>query len=325
MQSLSVSPARLPSTAGHRAARPPHRRVDGGVIVAAAAVRAPRVGAPLSGAGALARSAPPGRPPRSLFVTRAASAECPSSREEAIAQAVGALSVGIEAAAGLRPGRRGRGKGKGQSRGNRLSVEVPVADESAASTVELVRDIVDGLFKGGEIDELTVVFADFEAAKASLKASLPAGVDVDYLEEAAGKRLRGSVMIVQPGEAQVELVAELMGNWSGGVAVMLNPGWDPFKPPSAQRELIASFQTVYSFLPVAMKIFVKTVEGAVFKLVDRGDPADTPWQIFQLQGGALQPIGRQAERPSNENLEIAFANASAASSPLRNLNPFKKS
>lgn len=74
----------------------------------------------------------------------------------------------------------------------------------------------------------------------------------------------------------------------------------------------------------ACQIFVKTVEGAVFKRVVKGDPADTPWQIFQLQGDAFMPIGRQAERPTNENLEIAFANASAASSPLKNLNPFKK-
>jgi len=202
-------------------------------------------------------------------------------------------------------------------------VEVPVADESAASMVELVKDIVQGLYAKGDIEELMVVFADFEAAKVSLKTDWPEGVDVDYLEE-AGKKLRGSLMVVAPGEAEVGLLAELMSSWSGPVAIMLNPGWNPFEQPSSQKELLDSFQTVYSFLPVAMKIFVSTVEGAVFKRVVKGDPTDTPWEIFQLQGEKWMPIGRQAERPSNENLEVAFANASAAASPFKKLNPFGK-
>lgn len=64
-----------------------------------------------------------------------------------------------------------------------------------------------------------------------------------------------------------------------------------------------------------MQVFVTTVEGAVFK-----QSMESPWQIFQLKGDKFMAIGRQNQRPNNENLEVAFANAAAAGgSPLGNL------
>ena len=58
-----------------------------------------------------------------------------------------------------------------------------------------------------------------------------------------------------------------------------------------------------------------TVEGAVFKR-----SSEEKWQIFQLKGGQFMAIGRQDQRPTNDNLEVAFANAAAATgNPLSKL------
>eukprot|EP00192_Tetraselmis_astigmatica_P020855 CAMPEP_0117658528 /NCGR_PEP_ID=MMETSP0804-20121206/5909_1 /TAXON_ID=1074897 /ORGANISM="Tetraselmis astigmatica, Strain CCMP880" /LENGTH=279 /DNA_ID=CAMNT_0005465049 /DNA_START=86 /DNA_END=925 /DNA_ORIENTATION=- len=195
-----------------------------------------------------------GRPRRCFMCSAAASnaSPLPQSREDAVQQAAKAMSVAVEAACGLRPGRKRKGKAQG---GRRMLVELPDADTSPASTVQLVRELVERLFSAGEISELTVVFADFEAAREALKANFSIGVDVEYLEEAAESGLRGTnMLVVAPSDSEMASLAELMSKWSGQVALLLNPGWDPFTSLPAHSALQASFVPVYSFRPVEMKV-----------------------------------------------------------------------
>lgn len=42
-----------------------------------------------------------------------------------------------------------------------------------------------------------------QAAKAALNGKFPVGVEVEFLEECAGEPLKGNIMVVQPGEAEV--------------------------------------------------------------------------------------------------------------------------
>jgi len=239
--------------------------------------------------------------------------------DEAIQQAVSSLTAAVESSMSLRQlGKRKRKSKAVQGTSRRFAVEMPLSDSSPASTVELARSIAAGVLQSRELDGLTIVFADFEAAKAALKAAFPAGVDVEFLEEAAGARMSGSLMVVQPVESEIGLVEELLANWTGGgVCVLLNPGREPFSLPEQHRGFLESFETVYGFLPIAMQVFLSRIEGVVFRRFTRGE--DAPWQIFQRQGDGFIAIGQQRQRPTRDNVELAFVNAAKFSNPLSKL------
>lgn len=62
---------------------------------------------------------------------------------------------------------------------------------------------------------------------------------------------------------------------------------------------------------------VTTTQGAVSKRVVKGTAGEVPWQILkQGWGNNWKVIGQMQRRPSSEDLELAFLNASAAESPI---------
>jgi hypothetical protein len=66
-----------------------------------------------------------------------------------------------------------------------------------------------------------------------------------------------------------------------------------------------------------MQAFVLTTNGAIFRRATRGQPTAAPWQILkQGWGTKWKRIGQMPRRPGNQDLEMAFANASASESPI---------
>ena len=53
---------------------------------------------------------------------------------------------------------------------------------------------------------------------------------------------------------QVEKVEALLSEWKGRVAIVLNADWAPDNVSSEFRKFAASFESVFSFLPVAIKV-----------------------------------------------------------------------
>lgn len=78
---------------------------------------------------------------------------------------------------------------------------------------------------------------------------------------------------------------------------------------------------------------VATTQGAVSKRVLKGTSGEASWQILkQGWGNNWKVIGQMQRRPTSEDLEVAFLNASAAESPItagikavKQLAPSKKS
>lgn len=54
----------------------------------------------------------------------------------------------------------------------------------------------------------------------------------------------------------------------------------------------------------------------MFKHVKAGAPGGTPWYLFKKDWAGYKCIARQQRRPSMDDLELAFYNASAAESPI---------
>jgi len=110
--------------------------------------------------------------------------------------------------------------------------------------------------------------------------------------------------------------------WVGGpAAVALNAGWGPgggVPPPYAATA--ASFLDVYVFMPVALQGLLGSQEGAVVRVVEsRGAAAAdaAPWRVLQQRpSGEFVQIASTRRRPGQEELEVAFINASASRSPL---------
>lgn len=108
----------------------------------------------------------------------------------------------------------------------------------------------------------------------------------------------------------MEAVGKLLEEvWRGQVVVLCNPEW-------GESELEGRFEVVYSFLPLAVQGLLGKKEGVLLKVVkEKGESAK--WRIFVKEGEeAFKCVGQQAERPKDEELELALYNAAAVDSPL---------
>lgn len=76
------------------------------------------------------------------------------------------------------------------------------------------------------------------------------------------------------------------------------------------------FQSFLCFYKLAQG-FLSTQEGMVFKWVQKGSPAASPWQIFVMEkDGSFTGVGRQQTRPSIDQVQMALYNKSAVNSPI---------
>ncbi|PSC69981.1 hypothetical protein C2E20_6530 [Micractinium conductrix] len=180
--------------------------------------------------------------------------------------------------------------------------------------VQLAADVVAELPKPLR-QTFTIVACSNDAS--SLPA-LAAGTRVVSLAQcvAAGDDLEGCLMVAGPLTEQLDDVMRLLAYWRGPGAIALNADWGADSAPVEQVAFIKSFEAIYCFLPLVVKVLFIGQEGAVFKWVTGGNPAAAPWRIFGKEKNRLAPIGRMQHRPSNADLETVFYNAYAANNPV---------
>lgn len=235
----------------------------------------------------------------------------PQSKEESVQQACEALNTRLDDS-------KGKGKptkGFKLSNVKRLIVEIPDADDSPKSVVSLAEDLLNGL--APELaSSVTLVFGDVEAA---LLASTKVQNQVVALDDVPDEPLVGPLLIVEPSAQQLGEAEELLKRWRGRVVILLNPEWaEGQSVPSSHTAFMKSFEVVYCFQPIAIQAFiVTTTQGAVSKRVVKGQSGQMPWQIMkQGWGNNWKVIGQMQRRPTSQDLELAFLNASAAESPI---------
>jgi hypothetical protein len=235
-------------------------------------------------------------------------AELPESRESSIQQAAEAL------AAQLPKEKKGKNAKTGGMR--KLSIDVPIADESAAGVVALARDLLAGLQRSAA-DSFTVIFGD-QAAAAAAEGGRGLSNAVVAVDPAAGSRLAGPLLIVGATQQQVADVQEMLFGWRGTFVATLNATWDAEDATDTDlASFVKSFEHVYCFGPLDVQGFFSKRSGCIFKWVKKGSPAAAPWHILLREGDAAwQVVGRQARRPTSGDLEVAFYNAAAVNSPL---------
>jgi Domain of unknown function (DUF1995) len=261
----------------------------------------------------------------------------PNSREEAIAQACAAIAANLpviksqktkkKAAPASAPGFAGETK--------KLSVEIPVADESLDAAMALAKDMISGLPSPWP-NQFTYVTTTSSNNKSTITAANVVSLDA-CLQDESDSLLGSCIVIVAPKINQVAQVEQLLGRWRGSVCILLNAEWAPLAAEedlgsidSVHTAFVRSFQVVYCFMPLLIKAFVvSTQEGAVFRCVggntkksgfsgDGGGDELTgdPWRIFMNKDNSWEPVARMQRRPSSTDVEVSFYNASAANSPL---------
>jgi hypothetical protein len=207
----------------------------------------------------------------------------PDSKEQALQQAASALEERLSSTFSSlkKKGKSSLAKLGFSSSSNKLllSLEIPVLDDSLSSTVQLAKEII---------------------------AALPA-----QMRKASG--VLESATSTVPDCSVLFVPASLQGaaiDVSGAAAVVyVNP-----PPPSSGNDNSPDIETVYCFMPVAIKASLITVkQGAVFK----PSPA-SQFRVYMDEGKkeGWKQVGMMKERPMNSDIEVVFYNATAANSPL---------
>ncbi|KIY97141.1 hypothetical protein MNEG_10820 [Monoraphidium neglectum] len=252
--------------------------------------------------------------------------DIPESQDAAVQQSAAALipqlkpllAGGAGGSSAAKKAKKGFGAKTAGGGGNggyqRFAVELPVADTSPAATAALALEVLKLL--PGAPAAWQIVYADPAAAAAAARAGQ---ARAQPLRDACrAEALGGPLLIVSPTIAEVALVEQLVQEvWSGPCAVALNPSWGEGVPREYEA-VVRSFEVAYSFMPVAIKGLVGGQEGAVLRRTAKGGSlAGVPWQILTVQrDGRFLQVGQMKTRPKQSDLELAFMNASAASSPI---------
>ena len=86
--------------------------------------------------------------------------------------------------------------------------------------------------------------------------------------------------------------------------------------PSPGLLLVDKFMQLKSIPILCLQGFILKTEAVIFKKVSKGSPAAAPWYVFVKSGKGHTCIARQQQRPTSDNLEIAFYNYKASESPI---------
>lgn len=243
----------------------------------------------------------------------------PDSREEAISQACAAIAASLPSIKSQKskkkispasaPGFAGETK--------KLSVEIPVADESLDASMSLAKDVVSGLPSPWP-KQFTYVVSNTSSGQNATEnvVSLDA-----CLQDESDSLLGSCIIIVAPKIINVAAVEQLLGRWRGSVCILLNAEWAPLAAEddlgdidSVHTAFVRSFKVVYCFMPLLIKAFVvSTQEGAVFRCVgcnkksgfssggggEGREVTGDPWRIFMRQNDIWEPVARMQRRPSS--------------------------
>ncbi|KAH7442146.1 hypothetical protein KP509_03G073200 [Ceratopteris richardii] len=255
----------------------------------------------------------------------------PESRDEALSQARGSISVFLEKA--LRDAGPTTVKQRKLQRQARLRVELPLLDESEAARASLLSDLLFTLSVGKR--RTSVSFSVYSSASVveTLKQQLcghsEEGQDSEDLknprfqfgsiEDFVDVDDSEVVVILAPKLSDVEYIINIAESAYPRPVLLLNPGWVPEEEEKADTSFSAflqSFEVVYSYLPLAIQGFFNKTEGAVLKHVKGGAPAGRPWLIFVREGESLKCVASMKKRPTSIDLENALYNSIAANSPV---------
>ena len=66
----------------------------------------------------------------------------------------------------------------------------------------------------------------------------------------------------------------------------------------------------------ALQGFIFKTDAVMYKRVSKGNPTSVPWYIFVKAGQGHKCIAKQQQKPTPENLELAFYNYKASESPI---------
>lgn len=271
----------------------------------------------------------------------------PASQQEAISAACKCLIPPLRPFLAKTPRPAKTAKGFSGSKlsaaaSNRFAVEIPAGDTSAQGLVLLTGMVLDELAAqlkaqqggGGAAaaaalapGQVTVVHAREDALAAAKGRS--GGRPVLGLQDACRQAsLGGILVVVEPGISDVALLEQLVDEvWSGPAVLVLNPGWSQgdglAAVPRGYAGLVDSFDVVYSFLPCAIQGLLGPKQGAVMRTGEAGS-SKAPWRILYLLDDKFVQVGAMPRRPSPDDLQLAFINASAATSPLANTARFLK-
>ena len=273
----------------------------------------------------------------------------PASREEAIAQAATALAASLssnssssssssvdaaEALAAAARKKKGSKSNKGFARPTlpaRATLEVPVADESPAATAALAVDLLNALAAESSksiTKNARLVFADVDAALAAsdlLGEDSPVAVsaldddDESESDETECEEKTSLLLIVAPTPQQAPRAASLLSSKRFRLtnAALLNAKWEASGPPEA----LSGFSASYAFVPLEVQGFlgaVTTTAGVMLCARVPGGPAQPLWRIYRDENGrgSFAVVGRSQKRPGPRDIEDAFYNSAAASSPV---------
>ena len=248
-----------------------------------------------------------------------------------MAQAAAAVAANLPVASGGKKAAKTAATAGFSGACKKLSVEIPVADESEAAALELAKELLAALPAPWPRQFTVVACASAPtatAAAASLRVRSLASCLADDSDS-----LGGCLLILAPRTAQIDEVERVLGAWRGPAAVLLNAEWskdggeEEAGVPPQHTAFARSFDAVYCFLPILIKAFVVSrQEGAVFRLSCGGGAGfgakggsgsgTAPWRILVQQGRSWEAVARMARRPSSTDVEVSFYNASAANSPL---------
>lgn len=275
----------------------------------------------------------------------------PASREEAISQAAAALEASLSSPSSS-PGssslvdslevrskkarRESRGSDKAAKRGfarpaqpARVTLEVPVADESPAATAALAVDLLKSLGEKS-ISNARLVFGDIDAALAASDllgddSAVPVSAldddDDDEDIDGSGDEEQKScslLVIVAPTPQQAPRAAALLSSkaFRSTDTVLLNAKWEAAVPPAG----LSRFSAAYAFVPLAVQGFLgaTTTSGAMLCARVPGGTPQPLWRIYKDESGRgdFAVVGRSQKRPGPRDIEDAFYNSAAASSPV---------
>ncbi|KAG2445463.1 hypothetical protein HXX76_000081 [Chlamydomonas incerta] len=271
--------------------------------------------------------------------------ELPESQQAAVDAAVQCLLPALQPLlVAVKPTKTAKGFSNRAKAGfdtNRFGIEIPVADGSAQAAIDLTATILNTATArlkqrpGGASAAAvaspanwTIVHAREDAlqlASSSARGKSGQQPQVLGLRQACQQpQLAGLLVLVEPQLDDVALVEQLLDEvWAGPAALVINPGWGQqgaAPVPAEYARAVDSISVVYSFLPCAIQGLLGPKEGAVLRTVDAaggatgGKPA--PWRILLKQKEEFVQVGAMPRRPTSSDLELAFLNASAASSPL---------
>ncbi|PNW79845.1 hypothetical protein CHLRE_08g369000v5 [Chlamydomonas reinhardtii] len=286
--------------------------------------------------------------------------ELPDSQQAAVDAAVQCLLPALQPLlVAVKPTKTAKGfsnRAKAGSDTNRFGIEIPVADGSAQAAIDLTTTILNttaarlkqrpggaSVAAAAGPSNWTVVHAREDALRlATSSARGKAGPQPQVLglrQACQQPQLAGLLVVVEPQLDDVALVEQLLDEvWAGPAALVINPGWGQqgaAPVPAEYARAVDSISVVYSFLPCAIQGLLGPKEGAVLRTVDAGGGGaagrPAPWRILLKQKEEFVQVGAMPRRPTSSDLELAYLNASAASSPitktakfLRGLIPGKK-